>query len=202
MRPAEPLRLSPATPRTGLLDRWQRDGHVVVRATTGCWGAGRTGSRRLIRETLRALLGRDTGLARDRRGRPYPVDARTGARLDADLNLAHTDDVLLLGVRAGGGRIGVDVERVDRRIGLEPGMLAKVCHPGERAALAWTEPAERPGQLVRLWTRKEAVAKADGRGLALGLATLDVTRPAPGRSVTSVLHDGYWTSTALLAPER
>jgi phosphopantetheinyl transferase len=149
-------------------------------------------------------------LARDARRRPYAVLRDTGARLTAagwpvDVNLSHTEDVLVVGVSLR-GRIGVDVERADRPIATSAGMLARFCGPGERAVLATLPPSDRVEHTVRLWTCKEAVAKADGRGLALGLASLPVLRPSSAWTVhaSRVPHlarpagPGFWVATALL----
>ncbi|MBB1256110.1 4'-phosphopantetheinyl transferase family protein [Streptomyces alkaliterrae] len=203
-----PLELLPDPDAPGwrrLTARWRRCGVVVGHAEEACWGTGRTGSRALVAATVGHLLelpAERVALERDHRRRPYPVDRETGRRLPVDLNLSHTDDLFLLGVSRN-GRIGVDVERADRDIAPGPRMLARVCHPGERDALAELSRQARTEAVARLWVCKEAVAKADGRGLLLDLSTVRADVPPPGwRLATSRLPSsrtaaGYWIGAAL-----
>ncbi len=57
--------------------------------------------------------------------------------------------------------VGVDIERADRK--------------GRGVAERYFSPNECALPLAYIWTRKEAVAKADGRGIAIGLDTFDVS---------------------------
>ncbi|RBM16787.1 hypothetical protein DI005_24615 [Prauserella sp. PE36] len=179
---------------------WSRRGVLVGHGTSHEWGAGREGSRSMITTTLSRLLEIDPGhvrIDRDARRRPYPVDIRTGERIPVDINLSHTEDLLVLGVSRV-GRIGVDVERTDREIAAEPSMLARVCHPDEHAVLAGLPRRVRTEAIARMWVRKEAVAKADGRGLAIDLAKLRADVPPPGyRLAATRLSEGYWLGVAL-----
>lgn len=63
-----------------------------------------------------------------------------------------------------GCRVGVDVEPLSTHF--PPPMCARIFSAAEMA-----HPLADP---VRLWTRKEALLKADGRGLSMDLAQLDV----------------------------
>jgi 4'-phosphopantetheinyl transferase len=95
-------------------------------------------------------------------------------------NASHAGDTLVFAV---GGRraLGIDVETADRR--LDPDALAvRVLSANEQSALQKLPPAARRGYFLRLWTRKEAAAKADGRGLAIDLGSLDAV-VAPGTVV-------------------
>ncbi len=58
-------------------------------------------------------------------------------------------------------------------------LAERVCTPAERAYLRAVPAPERRRALVRLWTRKEAFAKALGRGLELPFETLDVLGDLP-----------------------
>jgi len=52
--------------------------------------------------------------------------------------------------------------------------------------------AARSATFFRLWTRKEAVLKADGRGLAIGLEKIDVS-DGPGELIrVSTGEQGLW----------
>jgi 4'-phosphopantetheinyl transferase len=91
-------------------------------------------------------------------GRPYLRGCD-----QVDISLSHTDDILVVGVTRN-GRIGVDVELVDRPM-LGIGIEAQVCTPHELSMLGSIAEARRNSALVRLWTLKEAYSKAIGQGL-------------------------------------
>ncbi|MET7702346.1 4'-phosphopantetheinyl transferase superfamily protein [Streptomyces sp. NPDC005485] len=131
----------------------------------------------LVAHTLvRRALALEAGLAetdlviwRSSRGRPFLRPSpgglpRGGAHLD--FNLSHAGGYNLLGI-VRRHRIGVDVERLDR----DEQALATITQTFARAEREWVAGAP-PGRLrerrvLRLWTLKEAYAKA--RGLGLGL---------------------------------
>ena len=69
--------------------------------------------------------------------------------------------------------LGVDVEAVDRTVDLQ--VARRFFSPAESASLFALPEAERAEAFLRIWTRKEAVIKAYGKGLALPLADFDVT---------------------------
>src|ERR1700733_5371525 len=87
-------------------------------------------------------------------------------------NLAHSKNTLLIALRREGA-IGVDVEYFDRSTD-----IMEVAHANftksEIKALAAAEPEIRLRTFYHYWTRKEAIGKADGRGLLLPLASFDV----------------------------
>lgn len=83
---------------------------------------------------------------------------------------------------------GIDVERVRER----PRALAiaeRFFSAGEVASLAGLPPAERALAFLELWTAKEAVLKALGRGIAFGLDRLSVAI-SPGRLTLQQLEGG------------
>lgn len=86
-------------------------------------------------------------------------------------NLSHTDD---LGALAIGWRcpVGVDIEQVRP---IEPDVAKLSFSPAEQAELARLHGAEWLQGFYRCWTRKEAVIKALGLGLAQPLDAFDVT---------------------------
>lgn len=85
---------------------------------------------------------------------------------DWRFSVSHSHGLVLLALGRGGRELGVDVERVDPARAVLP-LAARFFLPPEHAALA-AEPdaAPRTAAFFRLWTRKEACAKADSRGLA------------------------------------
>lgn len=110
--------------------------------------------------------------------------------------------------------LGVDVERVGAT-GPDASLVASVlCATEQQAFMAMPSPA-RPGAFCRYWTRKEAILKATGDGLAVSPLRIAVTAPTtapalvrwagPGRPAASVhLYDldappGYAAALATLA---
>ncbi|MEU5959272.1 4'-phosphopantetheinyl transferase superfamily protein [Streptomyces sp. NPDC047525] len=109
-------------------------------------------------------------LWRSSRGRPFlrkPVEGLPRGGRELDFNLSHAGGYNLLGV-VRRHRIGVDVERLDRGDrGLDA--IVESFAPQEIAWVAQAAPGRaRDRRVLRLWTLKEAYAKA--RGIGLGLA--------------------------------
>lgn len=85
-------------------------------------------------------------------------------------NLSHSGERALVAL-ADGIEVGVDVERTDRR----SRVIERTLTEGERAAL---DESDRHLQLLRIWCRKEALAKALGGGLGWEPEAFDTSRPA------------------------
>ncbi|UGB38082.1 4'-phosphopantetheinyl transferase family protein [Frateuria soli] len=102
-------------------------------------------------------------------GRPQLVAAGAGT---LDFNWSHSGDCAL--VALGRGIVpGIDVERRRPR----PRALAlarRYFHPVEATWLAAQPTDQRDEAFLALWTAKEAVLKATGRGLAFGLQRLEI----------------------------
>ena len=81
-------------------------------------------------------------------------------------NVAHSRGVILIGLSVV-GEIGVDVEYVDP--GVELYDIARTAFHAKDLARIQLAATQDEGliQFYRCWTRREAVAKADGRGLSL-----------------------------------
>jgi 4'-phosphopantetheinyl transferase len=94
-----------------------------------------------------------------------PVVTLEEARAPAAVSLSHSGDVVLCGL-APSGLLGVDVERIRPRKQWE-GLARFALHPAELRRLADLPEAARWQGFYRLWTLKEALAKALGVGLAL-----------------------------------
>lgn len=130
------------------------------------------------RGILRRLLGLYTGedpaaikLFYGRHGKPSLLDR------DLHFNLSHSDDrVVVAFTRI--APVGVDVECF--RLMPEVTQIAEsFFSPLEFRAMAGMPDAERNIAFWRCWTRKEAIIKASGDGLSLGLAAFDVSFDAP-----------------------
>ncbi|MEE1928909.1 4'-phosphopantetheinyl transferase superfamily protein [Streptomyces sp. TRM 70351] len=133
---------------------------------------------------VRRVLALESGLPeaeaviwRSARGRPFlqrpPVGLPRGGQ-ELDFNLSHAEGHNLLGV-VRSHRIGVDVERVDRG---EQGLDANIetFARDERDWVAQAAPGRtRDCRTLRLWTLKEAYAKARGLGLGLPFDSFSFT---------------------------
>ncbi len=118
-------------------------------------------SRLLLRHAAAAVLhtGPDlVDLAYQPGGRPYVRGCD-----QIDVSLSHTEEMMVVGITRR-GRIGVDVERADRRLA-HTGSERQACTPYELERLDAGGDAVRNDTMVRLWTLKEAYSKALGQGL-------------------------------------
>jgi 4'-phosphopantetheinyl transferase len=148
-----------------------------------------------LREAVRAELVRLLGGAElrfDERGRPWAEGV--------SFNVSHSGSLGLIAIAEGAHRIGVDVEQV--RPGPDVRALAgRFFHPEEAAAVGDDRAA-----FFRCWTRKEAVVKALGLGLAHPLKSFVVdvhaAGPRPVRGVDGLfvtglaVDDGYVAALA------
>lgn len=91
-------------------------------------------------------------------GRPYLANPGSWK---GDFNLSHSGEWLVLAL-TDRGRVGVDVQQI-RDVDLG---VARICFtPEERKALALVPGDELRTLFFRIWTLKEALAKATGLGL-------------------------------------
>jgi len=93
--------------------------------------------------------------------------ARPSLPIDGDFNLSHSDGVVVCALSPT-DRIGIDIEPIDR---FPVRDIDQVLGDGERAAI--DRAADPAREWCRVWTFKEAVIKADGRGVAAGLERID-----------------------------
>lgn len=140
-----------------------------------------------LRRVLAAYLGIDVGgvaLVDGEHGRPelagHLVDRSLG------FNWSHSADHALIAV---GRQIvpGIDLERLrPRPRALE--IAQRYFSAGEAAALATLPAADRSTAFLELWTAKEAVLKALGRGIGFGLHRLSIA--SDGDRLTLQQFDG------------
>ena len=138
----------------------------------------------LCRAALRAIVcqrlgcpNQDLTFGLSPHGKPFAlVD---GIRAPVSFNVSHSGLHGLIAV-ASAGRIGVDVEVRLARPDLA-GTIHAIMSPHETRRLAGSPNAETDYQLYRMWTLKEALAKAVGWGLSLDLT---------GVSLPSAMLDG------------
>jgi 4'-phosphopantetheinyl transferase len=137
---------------------------------------------------LRAMLAEFHGLpplawrfrANDH-GRPE-VDPAGAAPNPPRFNISHTHGLAVCALTVGnlpeGVEVGVDAECLDR----SPNALALAEHCFSARETAWLRSlpeSRRSAEFLRLWTLKEAVAKAVGLGLGLDFRTFDCSVDPP-----------------------
>ena len=125
----------------------------------------------LLRAALSALVPRSPHawqFVGDGRGKPAIMTAGPDQHVPA-FNLSHTDGLVACAICVDRGvDVGIDVERVDRR--LEPLDLARrYFSVREIRAIEDCVPSERAARFIEVWTLKEAYVKAIGDGLACPL---------------------------------
>jgi 4'-phosphopantetheinyl transferase len=139
----------------------------------------------VARAAVRIVLGGRLGLA------PGDVEIATGPHGKPELpdaalrfNHSHSGERALVAL-AHGVEVGVDVERTGRR----STAIERTLTGGERAALEGCE--DRHTELLRIWCRKEALAKAIGGGLGWAPETFDTSAPNHHALVDLEVGEGY-----------
>lgn len=126
-------------------------------------------TRRLVRHTLSTLGGRCPGdwrFGTGDHGRPF-LNNPTRSMESLDFNIAHSSRRVVLAITQD-GRVGVDLEPVDRRVDHDL-VARRFFHGSERRDLETLASARRRRRFLELWVLKEAWMKADGRGIGAGL---------------------------------
>lgn len=132
--------------------------------------------RQPLLRALAAYLGIDAGevtLVEGEHGRPR-LDDRHGSALD--FNWSHSGDHALIAI-ASGIVPGIDVERRRAQPRALP-LARRFFSSDEASALAALPEAQRSTAFLEMWTAKEAVLKAHGRGIGYGLERLHVVGTA------------------------
>jgi phosphopantetheinyl transferase len=163
------------------------DGPLGMRAACALFSAEPSEARQRIADRRRSVVARAAlarlaaarmhldpaalALGHDERGHPILLD-----RPALHVSIAHSGEFVACALSD--RRVGVDVERADRSEA-DDALAARVCGPAERRQLEQIPAGPRRRALIRLWTRKEALAKALGVGLALPFEQLDVRHDVP-----------------------
>jgi 4'-phosphopantetheinyl transferase len=143
-------------------DEHQRAGRYANGDDGRRWAAARAALRVLIAERA-GLHPREVGFVHGPHGKPH-VDG------GPCFNLSHAGAIALIAL-SGEREVGIDIERTDRR----SHAILRALTASEREALGDT-PAHL--DLMRIWCRKEALAKATGGGLRWAPERFDTTAPA------------------------
>jgi len=142
----------------------------------------------VARARLRELLGERLGmrpqaleLVPDSNGKPAltPRLAASGWRF----NMSHCDELALYAFSRG-REVGIALEAI-RPLAEADAIAERFFASGERLAYSAFTPSERPTGFLRIWTRKEALAKGLGAGLSAPLEKLDASAPPRGWSIES-----------------
>lgn len=138
----------------------------------------------VARAALRIVVGARLGVA------PERVELAAGAHGKPELpgarlrfNLSHSGDRALVAL-ADAVEVGIDVERTTR----SSRAVERTLTGGERAALRGDD---RHTELLQVWCRKEALAKAIGGGLGWAPERFDTSRPGGYVLVDLGVDDGY-----------
>jgi 4'-phosphopantetheinyl transferase len=128
----------------------------------------------LGRGALRILLSAASGME------PQAVPLIAGPNEKPELpntslafNVTHSAGVILIALRRN-GTIGIDLEHINPTMHFAE-VAASIFTPAENQHLtSIADPAQRRRAFYQLWTRKESVIKADGRGLTLPLSSFEI----------------------------
>lgn len=147
--------------------------------------ARRRAAQRWLRQRLSAYAGHEIGDAALRigpHGKPALADDTFA------FNLSHSGAAAALAI-ARGVEPGVDLETPGR---VRPfvALAQRYFRPAEAQAVAAAAEADRERLFLRLWTAKEAVLKALGRGLAFGLDRLELELASPLPALAWIAADG------------
>ena len=148
--------------------------------------------RGILRRLLGSYLGcnpRDVEFSYGAHGKPSLGGLSALADADLRFNVAHTGGFALIGF-ARRIELGVDVERVHEIPDLDSVMRTAFAR-GERDRIsALPSPTARRDAFFRCWTRKEAVLKALGWGLAKPLDSFEVEFAEDRPRLLSMADDG------------
>lgn len=164
----------------------------------------RAATRAALRHTLAERLGgdpREVSFVRACRHCGDPAHGKPAvAGTTISFSVSHTPGLGLVAV-AEGVELGVDVERADRRPATDLGRLRRrILDDRERAAVEALAPDVATQAFLHLWAAKEAVAKADGRGLVLGLGTIHAGPLLDGDVAAVAMGADRWHVQRLVLP--
>ena len=115
------------------------------------------------RGLLRCLLSSYLGPPPDQLTFTYGPFGKPMLAQSVQFNVSHSDALIVV-VLAWGNQVGVDIERIDRRVNLLE-LAARFFPAEEHEYLSALPNTERDRAFYRMWTRKEACVKATGDGL-------------------------------------
>lgn len=142
-------------------------------------------ARSLLRVSLAGVLGcapQALVIASGPFGKPYLSE--NGEPHPLKFSLAHAGNFLAL-AWSYAGEVGIDVEIPRPRLARDlDGLIAHVLNDAEGKRLRRLAPAAREAAFYRLWTRKEALAKAAGTGFSVAPAAIAARKGRSWRGFT------------------
>lgn len=131
----------------------------------------------LCRAALRAALCEELACGNEQLAFPTTEEGKPWATLDEapapiSFSVSHSGRFGLIAL-APGGRLGVDVEELAPRRNLEL-LMDGVLGEAEKAEVASQQGAAQIRSFFRLWTMKEALLKAHGKGLLIDATTFEI----------------------------
>lgn len=151
------------------------------------------------RACLRILLGNALGVAPldvALEENPYGKPCLSNNHEYLSFNVSHSKGTILVGLSRQGA-IGIDVEYIDETIDvMEIAQSAFTANELEMLK-ALSSPDARRRAFYYCWTQKEAITKADGRGLSLPLSSFEVL-VSPARSAPVLVHGSAGTDKRYL----
>lgn len=115
---------------------------------------------------------------------------------DIQFNLAHSEDIALCAVTST-YQIGVDIEKLGHKNHLA--IAERYFSPKEIQSLKRMQGSAQTELFYRLWSRKEALVKAVGKGLSIPLSSFSVS--TDDQVETLALEQDTWTVLPILAPD-
>lgn len=91
---------------------------------------------------------------------------------DLQFNLAHSQDIAIYGLTLD-HEVGIDIEKIQHSY--NPAIAERYFSAKENKELEQIPEEEKKEAFYRLWSRKEAIIKALGKGFSQSLATFDVS---------------------------
>ncbi|MBB5056306.1 4'-phosphopantetheinyl transferase [Granulicella aggregans] len=152
------------------------------------------------RSGVRTLLGAHLGIAPQKVpivmaefGKPE-LDSPSSEKIH--FNVAHSRSTILIALNLT-APVGIDIEYLDRKIEVEEVARHSLTEQETSTLLAIDDVAARSKFFFECWTRKEAVVKADGRGLSLPLTSFEAPTESSSRpsSVTILNMDRLFQRT-------
>lgn len=154
-------------------------------------------TRYALRKILSDYLSISTNIIRfnyNQYGKPS-LDLADDQTVPIQFNITHSDDMALCALTLNHA-IGIDIEKMIERSYLD--IAKRFYSPQENQALAALPTHKQMAGFYRLWARKEALAKAIGKGLQFSLTDFSVSADA----VTETIHaeNKIWTVMSLDIP--